>query len=409
MILSKRFRISAAVFAVTILASLFNPISYAVDPICSPTSDLSTVPGFTILTFSTTGTCTWNVPSGVTSLDTLLVVGGGGGGAGVFTVGNSSGGGGGGGGGAFLASSVSIPSSVTIQVGAGGAGGGFSATRNGNNGSRGSSSAFGTITAGGGGGGGCEATGLSSGVTCTTTSSFGGNGTAAGAGGGTSNYYNAYNPGGAGTASSATFNGNVFASQVGFLGGYYNQGGSSGGDAGAPGGGARGAANFETRGIGLTSNITGSSAEYGRGGGAFGASGWTFTASTPGFGTGGDGQRGSNANGATGAQGVVIVKFTTIASVATSIGAGNINYRTAKAITATPNVSGKLTFRANNKVIPGCKNLASVANVARNCSYRASNRGNVSLTVTIVPTIVGISTVTTQIGSYLVYPRSGSR
>ncbi len=400
---------SAAVFAVSILASLLNPISHAVDPTCSPTSDLSTVPGFTILTFSTTGTCTWTPPTGVTSLDTLLVVGGGGGGAGVYTVGNSSGGGGGGGGGAFLASSVSIPSSVTIQVGTGGAGGGFSAIRSGNNGSRGTSSAFGTITAGGGGGGGCEATGLTTGATCTTSSTYGGGGTAAGAGGGTSNYYNAYNPGGAGTASSATFNGNVFASQVGFLGGYFNQGGSSGGDAGAPGGGARGAANFETRGIGLTSNITGSNVEYGRGGGAFGAAGWSFTSSTPGFGTGGDGQRGSNANGATGAQGVVIVKFGTIATLTTSIGAGNLNYRTVKAITATPNVSGKLTFRANNKVIPGCKNLASVANTARNCAYRASNRGNVSLTVTIVPTIAGISTVTTQIGSYFVYPRSVSR
>lgn len=409
MILNKRFRISAAVFAATILASLFSPISHAVDPNCAPTSDTSTVAGFTILTFSTTGTCTWTVPSGVTSLDTLLVVGGGGGGAGAYTVQNSSGGGGGGGGGAYLASSVSIPSSVTIQVGSGGSGGGFSATRNGNNGSRGSSSAFGTITAGGGGGGGCEATGLSNGVTCTTNSSFGGDGTAAGAGGGTSNYYNAYNPGGAGTESSATFNGNVFSSQIGFRGGYYNQGGSSSGDAGAPGGGARGAANFDTKGIGLTSNITGTSIEYGKGGGAFGAVGWSFTSSTPGFGTGGDGQRGSNANGATGAQGVVIVRFRTIASITTSVAAGNLIFRTAKAITATPNVSGKLTFRANNRVIPGCKNLAAIANNARNCAYKPSYRGNVTLSVTIVPTDVGISTVTTQIGSYFVSSRSVKR
>jgi hypothetical protein len=408
MIMNKWAGKGAAVFAVTILASLLNPISHAVDPTCSPTSDLLTVPGFTILTFSTTGTCTWSPPSGVTSLDTLLVVGGGGGGAGAFTAENTSGGGGGGGGGVFLASSVSIPSSVTIQVGAGGTGGGFSASRGGNNGSRGSTSAFGTITAGGGGGGGCES-GDTAGVTCSTTSSFGGNGTAAGSGGGASNYYNAYNPGGAGTASSATFNGNVFASQIGYRGGYYNQGGSSIGSAGAPGGGARGAANFETRGIGLTSSITGNSAEYGRGGGAFGVASWSFTSPTPGFGTGGDGQRGSNAAGATGAQGVVIVKFGTIATLTTSIGAGNLNYRTAKAITATPNVNGKLTFRANNKVIPGCKNLASVANIARNCSYRASNRGTVTLTVTIVPTVGGISTVTAQIGSFLVESRSGKR
>jgi hypothetical protein len=408
MIMNKWAGKGAAVFAVTILASLLNPISHAANPECSPTSDSSTFSGYTVLTFSTTGTCTWTVPSGVTTLDSLLVVGGGGGGAGAFTVENSSGGGAGGGGGAYFASTVSIPSSVTIQVGAGGTGGAFRSARDGNNGSRGSTSAFGTITAGGGGGGGCES-GDTAGVTCPTSSSFGGDGTAAGSGGGSSNYYNAYNPGGAGTASSSTFNGNVFTSQIGYRGGYYNQGGASTGGAGGPGGGARGAANYNTKGIGLTSDITGSSVEYGKGGGAYGVASWTFNSSTSGYGTGGDGQRGSNANGATGAQGVVIVKFGTIATLTTSIGAGNLNYRTAKAITATPNVNGKLTFRANNKVIPGCKNLASVANIARNCSYRASNRGTVTLTVTIVPTVGGISTVTAQIGSFLVESRSGKR
>jgi len=409
MILNGRVRRGAAVFAVAILASLLNPISHAVNPECSPTSDTSSVAGYTVLTFNTTGTCTWTVPSGVTTLDTLLVVGGGGGGAGIFTMGNTSGGGGGGGGGAFSASSVSIPSSVTIQVGAGGSGGRFANAREGNNGSRGSTSAFGTITAGGGGGGGCEDATLSSGVTCTTTSNFGGDGTAAGSGGGGSNYYNAYNPGGAGTASSATFNGNVFTSQIGYRGGYYNQGGASTGGAGAPGGGTRGAANYNTKGIGLTSSITGSSVEYGKGGGAYGVASWTFNSSTPGYGTGGDGQWGSDANGATGAQGVVIVKYRTFASLTTSIGGGNLTFRTAKAITATPNVNGKLTFKANNKVIPGCKSVAAIANTAKSCSYRPSNRGNVSLTVTLVPTDGGISTVTTQIGSYFVYARSGSR
>ena len=408
MILNARVRRGAAVFAVAILASLLNPISHAVNPECSPTSDSSTFSGYTVLTFSTTGTCTWTVPSGVTTLDSLLVVGGGGGGAGAFTVENSSGGGAGGGGGAYFASTVSIPSSVTIQVGAGGPGGAFRSARDGNNGSRGSTSAFGTITAGGGGGGGCES-GDTAGVTCPTSSSFGGDGTAAGSGGGSSNYYNAYNPGGAGTASSSTFNGNVFTSQIGYRGGYYNQGGASTGGAGGPGGGARGAANYNTKGIGLTSDITGSSVEYGKGGGAYGVASWTFNSSTSGYGTGGDGQRGSNANGATGAQGVVIVKYRSFASLTTSIGAGNLSFRTAKAITATPNVNGKLTFKANNKVIPGCKSVAAIANTAKTCSYKPSNRGNVSLIVTLIPTDGGISTITTQIGSYFVHARSSSR
>ena len=390
-------------------APIFISKAVAVDPTCVPTSDTATVSGFTILTFNSIGTCTWTAPNGITTLDSLLVVGGGGGGAGAYSLANTEGAGGGGGGGAYLASSVSIPSSVTIRVGGGGAGGGFSASRSGNNGARGSSSAFGTITAGGGGGGGCEVNTLDLGVTCTTASMSGETATAAGSGGGASNYFNAYNPGGAGTGTNATFNLNVFNSQVGYRGGYYNQGGSSSVSAGAPGGGARGAANFNTRGAALNSNITGIAVDYGRGGGAFGVTGWTFTSSTPGYGTGGDGQRGSSAAGATGAQGVVIVKYKNISSMTTSVAAGSFNYRTAKAITATPSTNGRLTFRANNKIIPNCKNLVAVMNVARTCSFRANNRGNVNLTVTLVPTDGTMSTITSLIGSIFVNPRSGTR
>jgi hypothetical protein len=394
-------RSCAVVIAASILAFLLPQTAAAVNPNCSPASDTSTVPGYTVLTFTSTGICNWTAPDGVITLDTLLVVGGGGGGAGIFTVDSSSGGGGGGGGGAYLASSVSIPSSVTIQVGAGGAGGVSTSSRPGNTGSRGSTSAFGTITAGGGGGGGCD-------INCATTEVKGGDGTAAGSGGGSSNYYNAYDAGSAGSASSATFNLNVFAAQVGYAGGSYNVSLSTGG-AGGPGGGARGAANYNTRGIGLTSTITGNSVDYGKGGGAYGVSGWSFTSSTPGYGTGGDGQRNTSASGATGAQGVVIVKYRNLSSMTASIAAGNISYRTAKTITATPNTSGKLTFKANNKVIPKCKNLAAVSNTAKTCSFKPSNRGYVNLTVTLVPADGGMATITTQVGSYFVFARSGSR
>ena len=396
-----RARSCAVVIAASILASLLPQTAAAVNPNCSPASDTSSVPGYTVLTFTTTGTCNWTAPDGVITLDTLLVVGGGGGGAGIFTLDSTAGGGGGGGGGAYLASSVSIPSSVTIQVGAGGGGGAYTVNRYGNTGSRGSTSAFGTITAGGGGGGGCD-------INCATTAVTGGDGTAAGSGGGSSNYYNAYDAGSAGSASSATFNLNVFAAQVGYAGATYNVSLSTGG-AGGPGGGARGAANYNTRGIGLTSTITGNSVDYGKGGGAYGVAGWTFTSSTPGYGNGGDGQRGTAANGATGAQGVVILKYRNLSSMTASIAAGNISYRTAKTITATPNTSGKLTFKANNKVIPKCKNLAAISNTAKTCSFKPSNRGYVNLTVTLVPTDGGMSTITTQVGSYFVFARSGSR
>lgn len=407
-----RLKRGTAIFAAAVLAPLISqtiiqsPVflasALAVDPACVPASDTVTIPGYTVLTFSTIGTCSWTAPTGVTTLESLVVVGGGGGGAGVYTGDNFGAGGGGGGGGVYSATSVSIPSSVTIQIGGGGNGGGFSSSRGGNTGARGSTSAFGTITAGGGGGGGCDGS-------CATTAVTGGNGTAAGSGGGSSNYYNAYDAGVAGTASSATFNGTVFASQVGFAGGNYNQGGSSIGGAGGPGGGARGAANFNTRGIGLASNITGSNVEYGRGGGVYGVTGWTFASSTPGYGTGGDGRHNSNAVGANGARGVVIVKIKNATSITTSIAAGNLSYRTIKIITATPNLSGKLTFRANNRIIPGCKNLAALANIGKTCSYKPSKRGDVTITVTLIPTDVGFSSRTTEVGSYFISARSGGR
>lgn len=376
---------------------------------CAPNTDTSTVTGYTILTFNTIGTCTWIVPTGLSTIDSLVVVAGGGGGAGVYTADISSGGGGGGGGGVYAANSISIPESVTIQIGAGGTGGVSSSIgRSGINGAQGGSSAFGTVTAGGGGGGGCEAI-LTSGTACTTPTMIGGNGTAAGAGGGASNYYNAYNYGPAGTAASSVFNGRTFTAQVGYAGGYYNQGGSSVTGGAGPGGGARGAANYNTIGAGHTSSITGSSVEYGKGGSVYGVTGWSFRASTLGYGTGGDGQRGTNANGAAGAQGVVIVRYKNIPSTSVTIANSNFVYRSSNSISAVPNLSGRLTFLANNKRIAGCIALPATAWVARTCNYKPTNRGTVKISVILVPTDNSYATVTTQIGQYKVATRINNR
>ena len=96
-------------------------------------------------------------------------------------------------------------------------------------------------------------------------------------------------------------------------------------------------------------------------------------------------------------------------STSVSLAVGNLYYRTAKLITATPTVAGKLTFRANNVIIPGCKNLSASANVAKNCSYKPNTRGYISISVALVPTDAGFSSFSTKTGSYFVYPRSGSR
>ena len=92
-----------------------------------------------------------------------------------------------------------------------------------------------------------------------------------------------------------------------------------------------------------------------------------------------------------------------------SLAVGNLYFRTTKTISATPTVAGKLTFRANNVIIPGCKNLTASANTSKNCNYRPNTRGYVTISVTLVPTDSGISSNTTRTSSLYVYPRSGSR
>ena len=96
-------------------------------------------------------------------------------------------------------------------------------------------------------------------------------------------------------------------------------------------------------------------------------------------------------------------------STTVSLAVGNLTFRTAKSISATPTVAGKLTFRANNVIIPGCKNLLTSANTLRSCNYRPNTRGYVTISVTLVPTDTGISSNTTRSASLYVYPRSGSR
>lgn len=276
---------------------------------CSPASDSSTVNGYTILTFTNSISCSWTIPSNVSTAK-VLVVGGGGGGAGTYGTGAGSSGGGGGGGGAYEANLVPlIPGqSATVTIGAGGNGGAGTTSRPGSEGSQGGDSSFalsgGTISAGGGGGGGCATT-TSNNVVCTNSSMSGRNGTAGGSGGGSTPSWNAYNWGAAGTGSSVTIGGTTFTAQTGYIGATYNGGAG-------PGGGARGAATTSAKGIGLTTSISGASSTYGTGGGSSQIAGWTFSSSTSGYGTGGDGAyitSGSNISGAKGASGIVIVQY----------------------------------------------------------------------------------------------------
>ena len=186
---------------------------------------ITTVGDYTIHTFTGSGTFT---PNGNLNVEYLVVGGGGGGGDSAFTTNH----GGGGGAGGFLTGTVTLTDTPqTVTVGAGGL-----VSENGQD------SVFGPITALGGGGGGDVDSFTSVGEVGSDGGSGGGGGLRAGSGGGA---------GGLGTAGQGNAGGAAPAATT------------SGG-----GGGAGGAGNSNSGGgVGLSSDISGSTVFYAGGGG----------------------------------------------------------------------------------------------------------------------------------------------
>lgn len=248
--------------------------------IATTTGDDSVASSGASATVTFTASGTWTRPSGVTSVQ-YLVVGGGGGGGGV----DLAPAGGGGGGGQVAAGTLSVSaSSFSVTVGAGGAGG--TAV-----GGTGGSSIFSSITAVGGGGGG-----------------GGGDNGASGASGG-----GAGEGGLGGSATAGHKGGDSSTFDTGCGGG---GSGSAGVDAGSVGDGTAG-------GSGTANSITGVSVNYGGGGG--GSGNITGGSGTDGGGNGDAGGSGGSAgtanrgggggggrfrSGYDGGSGVVILKYT---------------------------------------------------------------------------------------------------
>jgi hypothetical protein len=91
---------------------------------------------------------------------------------------------------------------------------------------------------------------------------------------------------------------------------------------------------------------------------------------------------------------------------------GAASFRTVVTITANVSVASRVTFRAKNVIIAGCKNKltsGSSPNIVATCSWRPSMRGAVVLTATASPTGAGISAATATPLSVMVGNRSGSR
>jgi hypothetical protein len=80
---------------------------------------------------------------------------------------------------------------------------------------------------------------------------------------------------------------------------------------------------------------------------------------------------------------------------------GSASFRKAVTITANVSAAAKVTFRAKNVVIPGCKNKATTGsspNIVATCSWKPSTRGSVPITATAVPSAAGgIATSATPI------------
>ena len=236
----------------------------------------ASTPAFTIQTFSSVGTTSWVAPSGVTSVEYLVVGGGGGAGNGYDNAG-----GGGGGAGMVLNGTLSVipGDTYSVVVGAGGPGGiGDQSTtppgRTNAAGSAGLNSVFSSITALGGGQGLGSRTGGVAGVAqdSNISSATGGSGSGGGNGG----------KGGGGASTSGS-----------------NNTGASGGAGGS----------------GVSNSISGSSVTYGIGGagGSSGAPTTNGTNGTANSGNGGSGGRaaaGSAGNGGNGGSGIVIIKYT---------------------------------------------------------------------------------------------------
>ena len=269
----------------------------------------------TIIAFTNIGTTAWTAPTGVTSIQVLVVAGGGGGGGG-----GNRGGGGGGAGGVIYNSVFSITpgTQYTVLVGSGGAGGPSGIGFNGGN------STFGSLTAiGGGAGGGNYGAGITGGSAggggtdqSTTVAGTAGQGNSGGRGAYNGGFYTAGGGGGAGGAGGSSTN-NV--ASVGGVGAQYSISGVATYYAG--GGGA----------AGQNAGLAGSVAAASLGGGGVGAYGGNGTANpAPGavnggnatyYGGGGGGGSTGGAGGS-GYQGIVIISYTTTPTSLT----GGISY-----------------------------------------------------------------------------------
>ena len=396
--------------------------------------------GFCYVAFTATGSNSWTAPSGVTSVDLLIIAGGGAGGGGAW----------GGGGGAgevvhYTNYSVSSSSALNLNIGAGGTPGtaDLNPTLNRSNpggnswiasssgvvaqgGGAGASYAYNSASEysvgqnGGSGGGGTENTVTNTGGSTTKTSSgtrtgYGNIGGRGGPGGATQSGGGGGGAGGAGTDAGTATGGNggagtnLFSTWLSAI---------SSGMAGVSGWqGATNTGFIAGGGGGGTTTTAGSAGSGGAGAGGSNTTqfpGYSAVLNT-GSGGGGSGYGGSPKIGGPGGSGLIIIKYAQVLAVVNSFSltgnATTATYRSASTININVSTAAKITFRAKGVVITGCKNRVasgSGSSYTATCSWKPSVRGQVDLTAVVVPNGPWANTTTSPL-SIRVANRSGAR
>jgi hypothetical protein len=87
---------------------------------------------------------------------------------------------------------------------------------------------------------------------------------------------------------------------------------------------------------------------------------------------------------------------------------GALVFRQAKELRATASIAGKVTFKVNNKLIPGCIKKAVAAGGTVTCSYSPSIKGSITITATLDPTNSSYIGITTS-SNNVVAGRTGRR
>ena len=320
------------------------------------TASTTNISGYTVVTFTGSGSCAWSAPAGISAVDVLIVGGGGGGGYNT--------GGGGGGGGVDSVTARAVSGTVNITVGAGGAG----ANSSGSTPASGTLTSFGTFQVAGGNAG--------------------------------TNYPPASAPGGASVSGSGA--GGQSASttgvnaQNGFDGPTSLISGTLTNYAGGGGGGGWNSPNAASGGLG---------------GGGAGASNGAGSNGTDGLGGGGGGGAAPGYPAGNGGSGVVIIRYAgSMGDFTTGKNATGI-YRSAISLVVTVYSTGKVTFYAKSKVIPGCVRVSTTGAgpFTATCSYKTNAHGILPITARIFPDASPGTSFVLSGGSASVTTRSGKR